>query len=75
MLSGKNNSTTDPQNTTSITQPLKNCNKAFISLCALMGHDKKSLRSSDSRNMVNLHIFKMAAIENFNVFQTFYGWF
>jgi len=43
-----------------------------------MGHDesqKKIIGSSDTGNRVNLHIFKMAAVENFNVLQAFYGWF
>jgi len=43
----------------------------FWALTALIGHaesQKKSLGSYDAGNMVDLHIFKMAAIENFNLY-------
>ena len=48
--------------------PQKIATKHFFALTALMGHaepQKKSPGSSDPGNRVNLHIFKMAAIENF----------
>jgi len=47
--------------------PKKIATKHFFALTALMGHgesQKKSPGSSDPGNRVNLHIFKMAAIEN-----------
>jgi len=46
--------------------PKKIATKHFFALTALMGHGespKKSLGSSDPGNRVNLHIFKMAAID------------
>jgi len=58
--------------------PQKIATKHFFAFTTLMGHgesQKKSLGSSDPGDWVNLHIFTMAAIENFNVLQTFYGWF
>jgi len=44
--------------------------KSFVLISASAGHgefQKKSLQKSDTGKWVNLHIFKMAAIENFNV--------
>jgi len=61
-----------------MTEPKKNsvkrfdCFKWFSRSCWV---PEKSLHKSDPGKGVNLHIFKMAASETFNVLLRLYGWF
>jgi len=58
--------------------PKKIPSKGFIVLNDSAGHgefQKKSLHKSDPWKEVNLHIFKIAVIETFNVLLRLYGWF
>jgi len=61
-----------------MTEPPKNPSKGFIVLSDSASHgefQKKSLHKSDPGKEVNLHIFKMAVSETFNVLLRLYGWF
>jgi len=61
-----------------LSEPQKIPSKGFIVFSDSAGHgeyQKKSLHKSDPGKGVNLHIFKMAANETFNVLLRFNGWF